>query len=92
MKHGKYLTIKKEGKGIKYYYVDTDRHWIQIEFVPRVYFGMSYTPEWHEYIKKTSIKISPFNIHYFLRDIGQIMEKCRNMKYLNRPREIPIRG
>ena len=65
MKHGKYLTIKKEGKGIKYYYVDTERHWIQIEFVPRVYFGMSYTPEWHEYMKKTSIKISPFNIHYF---------------------------
>lgn len=87
----KYLTLKKERRGIKYYYVDTDRDWIQIEFMPDVYFVMIYTPEWHEYIIKTSIKIKPFSIYHILRDIIQIKEKCRNWKCLNQPRKIPIR-
>lgn len=88
----KYLTFKKEEIGIKFYYVDTEKGWIQIEFMPRVYFGMGYTSEWHEYIKKTSIRIKPFSVYYFIKDMVQIRKKYRNQKSLGQPREIPIKG
>lgn len=87
----KYLTFKKEGKGIKFYYVDTEKDWIQIEFMSHVYFGMGYTPEWHEYIKKTSIRIKPFSVYYFLKDMVQIRKKYRAQKSLRQPRELPIK-
>ena len=88
----KYITLKKEKKGIKYYYVEKERNRIQIEFMPHVYFGMGYTSEWHEYIKKTSIRIKPSSLTYLIKDMVQIKEKYKNWKNMGQPRELPIKG
>lgn len=88
----KYAALKKGEKGINYYYVEPEKDRIQIEFLPRVYFGMGYTPEWHEYIKKIGIKIKPFSIFYFIKDMIHLKEKYRNLKSLKQPRELPIKG
>lgn len=72
--------------------MEKERKRIQIEFIPHVYFGMGYSSEWHEYIKKTSIRIKPSSLSYLIKDMVRIKEKYKNWKNTGQPEELPIKG
>lgn len=81
----KYVSLRKSSRGIKFYTINKKR--IAIQFGKNLFIRIRYSSDWYDYIRKTSVKIKPFEMKRFLKDLSEIRVKYQNWKHLKEPKK-----